>query len=1167
MIKFFKNPKFFDLLIIFLLGLTPLLWFKPGNLALGHDMGFPLNPIGIFKERLFAWTDKADFGYDQTAALGGFTIHGFEAFIKGLGFSLQTTQKISFIFWLMMPGLAMYYFVCSLGLHKKMRFFPLAASIFYMFNHFLLQAWFIAERTKFSIIVALPLVLSFLIRGIGGELKLFKAAAVITLLLFFFNGGGGLGLALYGGLIIACGACFFYFTLLEWKKRSLKAVGRNFLFLSLIGFFFLLINSYWVFPFVVFVLKGAYQQLGSFGSPERVIEWVRYISENTSFLNFFRLQGIPSWYDNPFLFYADVFLKNPFLVLLSFSWFFLAFISIFLTQSKEERKYVVFFGLLVLISMAFSAGSHRPFGEIYVFFISRIPFLTIFRNPFYKFGYLIWFGYAFLTSFTVCKLIQRLRLKKLLFTISGFVFLAFILLYNYPFFTGSFFKWRPPLTTLVSPPGYIFEFDNWLNSIKGDKRILLLPPLNDGWRADAYRWNYWSLTILPNLLFKKPFLANSSNLKKNEAILVNALYKAIWDQDEEKVEKLSTALGVKYFLLRNDFYYDLDWCKTNSPADYQLKLESFPFVKPEEKFGEWSVYRLELDQELSKIYSAPKTRFLLGNESNLKEIFSDEVQDFQGNFIFLNYKDKELLNDKFLADEILIYGRCIRCNLAREQFHFELPPVRLLPFSKFYFLTTWKENYHEVKIKKTGGPNQLINLELGLATKRLAELQELSKILEKGKEEVALETVRKFRARINNVFTHLENFKNIDNDSLLLIGDYFKNYKRYLRSLTRSFSGGVNILIWDSFWKLDDYLKEVEERVWQSEKTIRRFVLEVPYDGNYELLIRNEKNWRNIFNESPFKNLPFVLDGKEYVFSGGEFSSNWISLGNFYLNKGKHRLAIYLPEFSNFSPERNFDFSTKEDGYSLSFPIDLLTPKGEPKGEYNISFEYLTEKGNGPRLTVVQDTDEEDKITPGLIQRRLDETLPVKEYWERYENSFDLNPDTQKVEIRLNFEKLTEENLVHFRNFEINWSWSPTVVIKTATDSAFLGEKKNPRVEFRKINPTLYEVEVKGAQGPFTLVFLEAFNPNWRAYIDDGRFSRGIFTAWFKKPLDPKRQFLINGYANAWYIAPEDINNQKNFKIIIEFWPQKWFYVGVPLTLFTFLSLFLYLILTKRQGK
>ncbi|MBI4683833.1 MAG: hypothetical protein HY755_01390 [Nitrospirae bacterium] len=45
------------------------------------------------------------------------------------------------------------------------------------------------------------------------------------------------------------------------------------------------------------------------------------------------------------------------------------------------------------------------------------------------------------------------------------------------------------------------------------------------------------------------------------------------------------------------------------------------------------------------------------------------------------------------------------------------------------------------------------------------------------------------------------------------------------------------------------------------------------------------------------------------------------------------------------------------------------------------------------------------------------------------------------------------------------------------------GTPEPPKIEFRKINPTRYIVDVKSAKGPFTLVFSESFHEGWKAFI------------------------------------------------------------------------------------
>ena len=152
-----RKRIFFDLIIIFLLGLIPLLWFRDGEILLGHDAGLALDPISHFLDRLHVWSQRFSIGTDQSAALlGAFFIHSFEAFLVWLGLSLHSGQIVQFVFWFTLPGVAMYFFAYKTFPGKK--YLPVIASVIYMLNYYLLQGWFIAERTKFSIYIAFPLV-------------------------------------------------------------------------------------------------------------------------------------------------------------------------------------------------------------------------------------------------------------------------------------------------------------------------------------------------------------------------------------------------------------------------------------------------------------------------------------------------------------------------------------------------------------------------------------------------------------------------------------------------------------------------------------------------------------------------------------------------------------------------------------------------------------------------------------------------------------------------------------------------------------------------------------------------------------------------------------------------------------------------------------------------
>ncbi len=132
--KFLRNNYFlWEVILILIFGLLPLLWYKPGFMALGHDMGFPLAPVDFYKDRLFTWTDRlGSLGSNQTDAISGIFIHFFEALFYFMGLSLVTAQQLTFIFWFVLPGVTMYTLLRSL--HPKKEDYPVrvVGSIFHI---------------------------------------------------------------------------------------------------------------------------------------------------------------------------------------------------------------------------------------------------------------------------------------------------------------------------------------------------------------------------------------------------------------------------------------------------------------------------------------------------------------------------------------------------------------------------------------------------------------------------------------------------------------------------------------------------------------------------------------------------------------------------------------------------------------------------------------------------------------------------------------------------------------------------------------------------------------------------------------------------------------------------------------------------------------------------
>ncbi len=144
-------------------------------------------------------------------------------------------------------------------------------------------------------------------------------------------------------------------------------------------------------------------------------------------------------------------------------------------------------------------------------------------------------------------------------------------------------------------------------------------------------------------------------------------------------------------------------------------------------------------------------------------------------------------------------------------------------------------------------------------------------------------------------------------------------------------------------------------------------------------------------------------------------------------------------------------------------------------------------------------------------------------------------------------------------------------------DNHDLGNE-NIQIIFQRINPTKYKVEIKNATKPFLLVFQNAYSQKWRLYganisldvknISDSYFDGGIVELMPRKEIIDKNiletnalksvnkdtHVEVNGYANAWYINPQN----KDQEFIVEMTGQKIFYYSLAVSLVSLLIFILY---------
>lgn len=1116
--KRISKKTILELFIILVLGCTPILWFGKNVVILGHDSGLTISPIPHFFDRLFVWTERYGFGDDQTYALAGFFIHGLEAFIGTFHFSLQTTQKIFFIFWFMLPGLTMYYFASRMAKKFRFEYFTLPATIFYMFNHFLLQGWLIVERTKFSLYAALPLLMSFLFDWEEKKKSTLITAFLMASTLFLLNGEGSL--PLFGGIIVSILVFVIFYLLKEFSFQSIRRL------LVLFGFFFCffgLLNSYWLLPTIWYVLKNYSQAVAQAGGEGGVLGWLDYISRYSSLVNLLRLQGVPEWYNNPFHPYANQFLTNPLLIFIGFMIPILAFIPLLLYKEKSERKTVLFYSFLAVFSLIFIAGSHPPFGAIYVLLFKFIPGFIAFRTPFYKFSPALWFSYAVLIGLTINYFITKKEKTHKIFSIIAYGGICLgIILYSYPFLTGSFFNYQLGTRSMkVHLPQYVIDFGKF-SETPGRKEVktLLLPPVSTSFRADVYSWGYWSLTSLTSLLSNASFISINGATSQQEQQLLGTLYRKMKNNDPSWVT-LAHFLGIQSFLLRNDFVWNSKDTPTDNPLIYENVLNNSN-IRLVKKFGQWSVYDFNNNSVHKQMRSAQRIGFLEGTVYDIADITTFPI--FHLNEPMYVSSGGVGSNIDPYIDDIYLKPRCLACNLQAEPIDTKLYTPQFTKGSLFYFL-----NKKITLEKKLPGTNvsPLLSYYLNQSLRDILGLKKA--IDEKNTPERIDLAARDYIQVLDNLSSELHRYTNtyhreLDNDFLM----HSKNIehaeeKIFLDSYVDFYK---NVTSEDDLYHMYNTLQiirnDIENNVWVTTDDIhKKLIVFSPKNQNFTLLYQKNET---VDSSSTVK---FALDGQDYIIKPNIAFSDWLSLGNFFLTKGNHKLEIEQHRLNLLASTSAQVVFSKD---KPCFTTDLV--QGYAGDVFTVSFRYRTIQGEAKKIF--------PKIQFETIkQNPLDvvtDSLSNSSYWNLYTNQYVSN-NNEKFYLEIckfpEVDQSSEDSILEFENITITKITIPNLIFYSLT-SAFL-PPSTPVYE--KKSPTTYVATLPDNNN--VLLLDETYNTNWRL---NGKESPSV---------------LLNGYVNGWIISG------KNRKVTITYKSQDFVIYGFIISLVSCVIVCVFFIIYK----
>ncbi len=589
-------PLVVTLLILLFSALIPITWFPKNQLIFVGDPVMAFDPARFFLERWSVWQGKLNLGYEPQIGVVSLVHQFIQAIPAFFGGSDRSSEIFHFTVWFILPGITLALFMHALTKRLTISRWAIPVAIsYYLFNLYRLANF--GDNNHFVVYATTPLLLYWVTVAFEPKRSWLTAAFGFVLSTLLASQAGS-NPPVYLMLVIPVGLYGLLLTIAEraeWK-RALKFWAT-----ALIGSF--LANLYWIAPFVLIITRQ--QSLSAVGN----LNWLGDLSRHTSFEHVVRLIGAWGWFDSwrgeAYAPFAAIY-RQPFWYGLALVPALLAPIALFFRKAWKLPVVALF--IIGLIGLAYAQGTHPPFGRLFVWTASHLPFFWIFRSPWYKFSNIQALGYAVMIGLSIGLLADWLKSKKsewLIYLILVPVILLPIVL-SHPLVKGTIWTTAADVDNLA--PAKINDFTHirqaaqWLNAQPGETGVALLPYQG----ASVYRWGYGSLLDPMAYLTSRPLFFRGDRIgyipgNTNGASTAFRVFKEELYNGNPAAEQVARLLGIEYIIARNDIKYEF-YDDTDSPAFIKDRLSKMPNIRLVKQFGDWDIYQLA-DARTDLVYS------------------------------------------------------------------------------------------------------------------------------------------------------------------------------------------------------------------------------------------------------------------------------------------------------------------------------------------------------------------------------------------------------------------------------------------------------------------------------------------------------------------------------------------------------------------------------------
>jgi|GEM_PF-4624984 len=1131
-IKIIIKNKIFIIPLVLLIFFIGSIWDR--NYYIGGDIIFPLNPKNNILKSIYLWEEQND----------GFSFFKYMLFCWQFIFYIFSLINIPsdiiikiFIVLLYILGFistALLYKIIFKNTKYDNNFFAVLCAVIFFLNP---SAILILVGS--TPLYGFPICLYLLVKFIDSKKILFAVLFSFFLNLTFL---GDLPQAKLP-LIFILSSIFILIIYGLIRNNSLVYLIKQILLLSIIT---LLLNAFVFIPFLndAFGKQEIYkyytQNVTVYdGNADLYSATVPYI------MRFYNLNLVNTSSK------TGLFLSSKSFIIWSFFLWFIILLNLIFIKEKKDK--IILYPLLffLIIFIFFAKGPNSPFGDVYRYLLFNVPVFKIFRTT----ATVIIGGIIFFSFLVTLSLFQLLRKKIFLI----FIILVIQLIIFRPIYLGyKLFDLSGNKTKKgIAIPGEYFKFGKFLDENINEGKILVLP-FDNGYIEK--KWGYSGQSPL-SWITKKHLvregikgIENINNASEKEICLALSLHNLGYIVFEKDTKNNSISIEEDRVtdkkIIDNSFFKLL---KTKSECYLPVFYIPNKIIKYQ---GEKkSIF------EIADILDINKNNFSIIEKDNKIDFLSSNHDDFN-NILANSYL---IISSNYQNNLNLVNTNYQRVDFGERNQDIFYPYVRINPNSFIYPFILQKEQVKDNDLildKQKKYINQLF-----LASKRISEIEKWG--IENGQKKLIVE---KYKESMNKAIDIVvKNNSNYIND-LEIISEHLNGHRLKIREM------GINNS-WNyqdkNLWT--DIYFELRKRLFTLKKDVDYYNLSygqhIPENGNYEIYLKDENIINNI---ELYKNSRLLIDNNLQDMSGLTNKNKKVALlGKYNFKKGDIKLNF------NFSKKNIIDEQWKINDPSNNdkkeFKVNLVgnyfyqvKDAWDSNSIYTLNINYEGDKNSKFGITIyevkdiINDEGNEERLT-SIISR---EELSIRsKRTGKYEALIKSNPKSKYFEIYIEY--LSGE--IKLTDIKMNKVFTPEILLKKTIDDNKQKLNQKESINFLKINPTKYIVKINNIKEPFIFVFSENYNPGWKVNFVK-KDKNNIITNYFlkrysdfikiiigeKNIINEKNHFIINGYANGWYIDKDNISKLNDRSMIIEYAPQRYFYIGVIITIITMFFIILF---------